>query len=81
MKVATVHSVCECQASLSADLDQKRSVLRGSARDRTRNRVLPAPANAIPGAGDLFNVGWACPVCTRNVLRSFTASLLSYHEA
>jgi hypothetical protein len=81
MKVATVHSVCECQAGLSADLDEKRSVLRGSARDPARNRVLSAPANAMPGDGELFNVGWACPLCTRNVLRSFTTSALSYREA
>lgn len=81
MKVATVHSVCECQAQLSAELDEKRSVVRGSAQDVARKRALPAPANSIPGPGDQFSVGWACPICTRNVLRSFTQSALSYREA
>jgi hypothetical protein len=81
MKVATVHSVCECQAGLSAELDEKHAVIRGSAKDSARHRVLPAPANAMPGPGDRFSVGWACPICTRNVLRSFAASGLSYREA
>jgi hypothetical protein len=81
MKVATVHSGGECQAGLSADLDERRVVLRGSASDRARHRALAAPATAIANDEESFSVGWACPLCTRNVLRSFTKSALSYREA
>lgn len=78
MKTALVQSVCECQARLSAELDEQCRTLRGSARLRTRE--LPAPANSVRGTGHALNVGWACPFCTRNTLRSFDASALVYQE-
>ncbi len=80
MKVAKVHSKCECQVSLCAELDEARVVLRGWAQD-ARKVELPAPANAIGAERERFDVGWACPFCTRNTLRSFTASALSFREA
>jgi hypothetical protein len=29
---------------------------------------------------EAFQVGWACPFCTRNTLRSFDAAALVYQE-
>jgi hypothetical protein len=80
MKVTKVHSRCECQVNLCAELDETRTVLRGWAVD-SRKVELPAPANAIGPQRERFDVGWACPFCTRNTLRSFTASALSFREA
>jgi hypothetical protein len=79
MKVATVRSRCECQAHLSAELDEQRVVLRGWASDG-RQQELPAPANSIGAERERFDVGWACPICTRNTLRSFTGSALVFRE-
>jgi len=79
MKVATVHSRCECQAYLSAELDEQRVALRGWAVDE-RKRQLAAPANAIGAERERFDIGWACPFCTRNTLRSFTGSALVFRE-
>ena len=79
MKVTTVHSRCECQVRLSAELDEQRVALRGWATD-ARKQELPAPANSIGTERERFDVGWACPFCTRNVLRSFTGSALVFRE-
>jgi len=80
MKVTRVHSKCECQVNLWAELDEARVVLRGWAVD-SRKVALPAPANSIGAERERFDVGWACPFCTRNTLRSFTASALSFRDA
>jgi hypothetical protein len=80
MKVTRVHSKCECQVNLCAELDEARIVLRGWAID-ARKVELAAPANSIGAQRERFDVGWACPFCTRNTLRSFTASALSFREA
>ena len=77
MKVTTVRSKCECQVSLCAELDEARVVLRGWATS-ARKAELPAPANTIGAERERFDVGWACPFCTRNTLRSFTASALTF---
>jgi len=79
MKVATVHSRCECQAHLGAELDEQRVALRGWAIDARKQR-LAAPANAIGPGRERFDVGWACPFCTRNTLRSFTGAALVFRE-
>jgi hypothetical protein len=73
VKTATIHSVCECQARLGAELDHDHYVVRGWARDRA-GRTAVAPAHSINPHGRQFQVGWACPFCTRNQLRSFDAS-------
>src|SRR5690348_12564053 len=78
MRTAVVQSACECQARLGAELDEQHRALRGWARQRTRE--LSAPANTMHSGGDAFQVGWACPFCTRNTLRSFAASALVYQE-
>jgi hypothetical protein len=78
MKCATVESVCECQAKLSAVLDEQRHVVRGFAR--YRGRELPAPANTLGTKAETFDVGFMCPFCTRNTLRSFHASTLVFRD-
>ena len=80
MKVARVDSKCECQAYLCAELDEQRIALQGWAVDARKQR-LPAPANTIGAERERFDVGWACPFCTRNTLRSFTASALVFRES
>ncbi len=79
MKVATVHSVCECQAKLEADLAEDLRVIAGRARRTREERPETAPANTI-GGGEVFQVGWFCPFCIRNTLRSFTTSALAWRE-
>jgi len=78
MKTAVVQSVCECQARLSAELDEQRRAVRGWARQRSRE--LSAPANVVRASGESFNVGWACPFCTRNTLRAFDGTTLVFQE-
>lgn len=80
MKTAVLYSVCECQARLGAELDEHRVVLRGWAKDQRRGQELIAPANAMRTDTPRFDVGWMCPFCTRNTLRSFDASSLAYRE-
>ena len=79
MKVATVRSRCECQVHLNAELDEQRVALRGWAID-ARKQQLAAPANTIGAERERFDVGWACPFCTRNTLRSFTGSSLVFRD-
>jgi hypothetical protein len=79
MKSATVRSRCECQATLVAELDEERRVLRGVARD-SRGRERLAPATAMHVKNGRFDVGFFCPFCTRNTLRSFDAEALAYGE-
>lgn len=79
MKIARVESRCECQAQLVAELNEARSVVRGFVNDRARGRELLAPANATKKIGDKqVDVGWSCPVCTRNTLRTFNVETLLY---
>lgn len=68
----SVRSRCECQATLMAVLDDKRFVLSGTARRGANSER--APAHSIGASGQRFDVGWACPFCGRNVLRTFEAS-------
>jgi len=72
--IFAAHSRCECQASLRADLDAQHAVLRGSAFLRGRREL--APAQAIHVDDVRFDIHWACPFCTRNILRSFTTAAL-----
>jgi hypothetical protein len=83
MKIASVHSVCECQTRLGADIDENLKALRGWARDgRGRVHVAPATTVATGGhaGGTQFDVGWMCPSCTRNILRSFDSGALAFRE-
>jgi hypothetical protein len=80
MKQATIRSVCECQSQLEAVLDEHRYVLAGFAigPDRVRER---SPAHSIAAQQKRFDVGWLCPYCGRNTLRSFAADALSWIDA
>lgn len=69
-----VSTRCECQAILSAELDEHRYTLSGSAY---RGGVKePAPAHSINPSHDRFDIGWLCNFCGRNTLRSFYAGAL-----
>ena len=79
MKIARVESRCECQAQLVAELDEAHSVVRGFVNDRARGRELAAPANTTKNIdAKQVDVGWSCPMCTRNTLRTFNVATLSY---
>lgn len=70
MSGQTVTSKCECQATLTAQLDDKRHVVSGhAARPGARET---APAHSIGASHDRFDIGWLCPFCGRNTLRSFS---------
>lgn len=69
------NSRCECQASLTALLSEKRFVIAGSAFRGGRREN--APAHAISPEREVFDVGWLCPFCGRNTMRTFAASALS----
>ncbi len=64
-----IQSVCECQASLQAELGDDHLVLRGWAS--RRGLTESAPANTIGKPGERFDVAWHCPMCGRNTLRTF----------
>jgi hypothetical protein len=81
MKTAVLYSVCECQARLGVELDEHRVVIRGWAKDPRRGQEILAPANAMRTDSPRFDVGWMCPICTRNTLRSFDAASLAFREA
>jgi hypothetical protein len=67
-------SRCECQAMLTAVLDDKRHVLHGEA---TRlGAKESAPAHSIGADRESFDLAWLCPFCGRNTLRSFYAGAL-----
>ena len=69
MSQSGVSTRCECEATLGASLDEKRHVLSGWATHRgDRER---APAHSIHADNDRFDIGWLCPFCNRNTLRTF----------
>ncbi|MCK6588959.1 MAG: hypothetical protein HUU21_34405 [Polyangiaceae bacterium] len=69
-----VSTRCECQAFLSAELDEHRHPLSGWAY---RGGIKePAPAHSINASHDRFDIGWLCNFCGRNTLRSFYAGAL-----
>lgn len=80
MKTASVETRCECQGRLSAELDEAGIVILGAVR--TADGIVElAPATAIDAGNEQFQVGWLCPLCGRNTLRSFYRGALSYTEA
>jgi hypothetical protein len=75
-----ISSRCECQAVLSATLDESRHVVtawatqsRGHAGEAGKER---APAHSMNAHLERFDVGWLCPFCGRNTLRTFYAGAL-----
>ncbi len=69
MSQFSISSRCECQATLSATLDEKRHVL--SAKATRRGAAERSVAHSIHAENDRFDVGWLCPFCNRNTLRTF----------
>jgi hypothetical protein len=67
-------SRCECQALLTAVLDEKRHVLEGTATHLGAREK--APAHSMGASLEHFDVGWLCPFCGRNTLRTFYAGAL-----
>jgi hypothetical protein len=67
-------SRCECQATLTAELTEQRFVQTGYASFRGKREN--APAHSIHPEREVFDLGWLCPFCNRNVLRTFAASAL-----
>jgi hypothetical protein len=78
MRQTAIRSVCECQARLTATLDENRHVLEGWATDGDAREL--APAHTIHADEPRFDVGWLCPFCGRNTLRSFSADALSWRD-
>lgn len=70
---STIHSACECQATLFATLDEHRLVVQGWAK---RGATENAPAQSLGASGERFDVTWQCPFCGRHVLRTFYAHAL-----
>lgn len=68
-------SRCECQASLTAQLTEDRFVVAGTAL--LIGRRESAPAHSIHPEREVFDIGWLCPFCGRNILRTFAASALA----
>ena len=79
MRQATVRSRCECQSTLVADLDEKKQVIRAYIVDKHGEREA-APGHSIAPDASHFDIGWLCPVCGRNTLRSFATEALVYVE-
>lgn len=80
MKAAQISTRCECQGRLAATLDEKGRVLSGRASSKGEPELL-APANAIHAGEDQFQVGWLCPFCGRNTVRSFYKGALVYTDS
>jgi hypothetical protein len=74
MRRFAAESRCECQAHLSAILDEHRHVLAGWARRLGVKEK--APAHSIHAEADRFDLAWLCPYCGRNTLRSFHTGAL-----
>jgi hypothetical protein len=70
----SISSLCECQATLSATLDEKHHVMSGQAS--LRGAKERAPAHSIGADGERFDVAWLCPFCNRNTLRTFHVGAL-----
>ncbi|MEZ4298663.1 MAG: hypothetical protein R3B70_27175 [Polyangiaceae bacterium] len=79
MSQFSISSRCECQATLSATLDEKHHVVRGSASLRGVRET--AAAHSIGANGERFDVGWLCPFCNRNTLRTFHVGALRVVQA
>lgn len=77
--VYVASSRCECQASLTAELTEDRLPIAGSAF--LLGKREPAPAHAIAPERETFDIGWLCPFCGRNVMRTFAASALTKKRA
>lgn len=80
MRQATIRTVCECQADLIATLNEEHLVVEASAVHATDKTREPAPAHTMQANQPHFDVGWLCPFCGRNTLRSFHAEALAWRK-
>ncbi len=71
----SIQTVCECQATLHAELGADRLIMRGWARRRGQEES--APANTVGKPEERFDVVWQCPMCGRNTLRTFHEGALT----
>lgn len=79
MKIAMIETPCECQARLRAEVDEQGRVSHGTARVG-RSDPENAPATCMNAGASQFRVGWLCPLCGRNTLRSFERAGLTFSE-
>jgi len=70
----SISTRCECQATLTAVLDEKRHVLMGQASRRGAKER--AAAHSIHAEQERFDIAWLCPCCGRNTLRTFHVGAL-----
>lgn len=80
MKTAHIQSRCECQAKLSAVVEEDGTVILGSATSG-KNATVQAPSTAIGAGAEQFQVGWQCPICGRNTVRSFYRGALVFSDS
>lgn len=80
MKAAPIRTRCECQARLSALVSEDGTVIEGRVKAKDESERI-APANAIGAGAEQFQVGWQCPHCGRNTVRSFYRGALLFAEA
>ena len=70
----TVSTRCECQATLTAELDENRHTIAGwASRGGAKEN---APAHSINAELERFDIAWLCNFCGRNTLRSFYVGAL-----
>jgi hypothetical protein len=75
MNPTVFRSRCECQASLTAEVAADGLVLSGQAALRGKSELAPATRTRLDGVR--FDIGWQCPFCGRNTLRTFDLSAAS----
>jgi len=80
MKTAKVRTVCECQAFLLAELDEQLNVVSGTCED-SRGRITHAPSSKAFVSKGQMGITFACPVCSRNALRTFSLAKFVWVES
>jgi hypothetical protein len=77
MPIVRVTSRCECQARLTAEIETGSAPLtRGGWATRGAGTPLKAPAHVIRPTEGGFDLGWLCPYCGRNTMRTFDRGVL-----
>lgn len=79
MKTAKLETRCECQSRLTAVVDEQGRVTHGQVR-MGRGDIENAPATSMNAGAEQLHVGWLCPFCGRNTLRSFDRGGLVFVE-
>ncbi len=80
MKTTQVRTRCECQSTLMAVLDERLNVIVGANVD-SHDKHVQAPASRTFTSSHQVGISFACPICTRNVLRTFSMEQLSWESA